>query len=167
MGKMNKLARYLDSVCILFKDFEPMQGEDPAPTAEFVSYRIEDGKTIITRFCSLCEMNEDDVIKQTGTDFIYIGDCPHEENPHRTFTSGRICNALILQFRNTHGKEPDGARLFAKHEPGADGYTVCCEYTNEKPYSVAYAFMLEDNLPKQWSPAAKRFLEGGKHENET
>lgn len=162
MSKMNELGQYLDGTCILFKDYEPMQGEEAAPTAAFVNFRYEDGKTIITRYCSCCEMNEDDVIEETGTDYIYIGDCPHEENPYPFFPSARISKALILQFRNTHGKEPDGARLFAKHEMGADGYTVCCEYTNEKPYSVAYAFMLEDSLPEKWSPAALRYLETGK-----
>jgi len=161
MSKMKELGQYLDGVCILFKDFEPMRGEEPAPKADFISYRVEDGKTIITRYCSLCEMNEDDVIEQTGTDYIYIGECPHEEEPFKQYHSARICRALILQFRNTHGAEPDGARLYHKYERGQDGHSVFCEYTNEKPYSVAYAFMLESNLPEKWSPAAKRYLERG------
>ena len=161
MSKMNQLGQYLDGKCILFHDYEPMHGEEPAPEAKYVSYRLELGVAVITRYCSVCEMNEDDRI-EPGIDYIYIADCPHEENPHRFFPSGRICTALILQFRNTHGKEPDGARLYAKHEPGADGYTVCCEYTREKPMSAAYAFMLEDNVPEKWSPAALRYLETGK-----
>ena len=164
MGKMKELGQYLQGVCIHFADLQDelvLPGDPPLPVADFVNYRIEDGKTIIVRHCQGCDELEEDVIEQTGKDYIYIGDCPHEEEPHRFFPSRRICDALILQFRNTHGKEPDGARLFAKHEMGADGYTVCCEYTNEKPYSVAYAFMLEDNLPKKWSPAALHYLERG------
>lgn len=158
MGKANVLGHYLNGVCILFKDFEPMRGEDPAPTAEFVSYRLEDGKTIITRFCSLCEMNEDDVI-EPGKDYVYIGECPHEEEPFRRYHSSNICKALIIQLRNTHGKEPNGARLYAKYERGQDGYSVFCEYDNEKPYSFAYALLMEDGLPEKWSPAAKHYLE--------
>jgi len=160
MGKMNELSQYLDGVCILFKDYEPMRGEEPAPEAKYVSYRYEDGKTIISRYCSCCEMIEDDVI-EPGIDFIYIGDSPHEEEPYGKYPSSRYCQALIIQLRNTHGKEPDGARLYKKFEAGADGYEVCCEYDKEKPFSAAYAFMIESNLPEKWSPAAKRYLETG------
>lgn len=165
MGKMKELGQYLEGVCIHFADLQnvcPLPGDPPLPIADFVSYRIEDGKTIIVRHCQGCDELEEDVIEQTGTDFIYIGDCPHDEDPFHKYPSSRICQALIIQLRNTYGKEPDGARLYAKFEGGCDGYTVCCEYTREKPFSVAYAYMLESNLPEKWSPAALRYLETGK-----
>lgn len=160
MGKMNDLMKYLDGVCILFKDYEPMRGEEPAPEAKFVTYRMEDGKCIISRMCSCCEMLEEDVI-EPGTDYLYIGNCPESENPFGRYSSERICRAYIIQLRNVFGKEPDGARLYGRYESGEGGYTVCCEYTYEKPYSVAYAFMLESELQEHWTPAAKRYLEGG------
>lgn len=161
MGKMNELSQYLDGHCIHFADAIQFPEDDPIPTAKYVSYRYEDGKTIVSRYCSACEEIEEDVI-EPGKDYIYIADCPHEEDPYGLYPSSRICQAFILQLRNTYGKEPNGARLYAKFESGADGYTVCCEYTKEIPFSVAYAFMLEGNLPEKWSPAAKRYLETGK-----
>ena len=165
MGKMKELGQYLQGVCIHFADLQDelsLPGDPPLPIADFVNDRIEDGKTIIVRHCQGCDELEEDVIEQTGTDFIYIADAPNDEDPYGTYPSSRICQALIIQFRNTYGPEPDGARLYAKFERGSDGYTVCCEYTYEKPYSVAYAFMLESNTPDKWTPAAKRYLETGK-----
>ena len=161
MGKMKELGQYLQGTCIHFEGCVQMDFDDPLPTADFVNYRVEGENVIIVRHCNGCDELEEDVITP-GKDFIYICDCPNDEEPFEFFPSARICKAMILQFRNTHGKEPDGARLYAKFESGADGYTVCCEYTREKPFSAAYAFMLESNVPEKWSPAALRYLETGK-----
>ena len=164
MSKMKELGQYLRSVCTHFADIQderPLPGDPPLPIADFVTYRMDGENCIIVRHCQGCDELEEDVITP-GKDFIYIADCPHEEDPFGTYPSRKICEALMIQFRNTHGKEPDGARLYAKFEGGCDGYTVCCEYTREKPYSAAYAFMMEDSVPEKWSPAALRYLETGK-----
>ena len=160
MGKMKELGQYLRGTCIHFTDAIQFPGDEPIPTADFVRYYMKDGNAIIVRHCNGCDELEEDVITP-GKDYIYIGDCPNDEDPYGQYPTVRICWALILQLRNTYGPEPDGAKLFAKHEAGADGYTVCCEYTREKPFSAAYAFMIEDSLPEKWSPAAKRYLETG------
>jgi hypothetical protein len=160
MSKMKNLSEYLSGTCVFYHGCDPFPDEDPFPTADYLTYETRDGKTFIKQYCNGCEEQEEYEVTP-GKDFIYIGECPHDEDPFHKYPSSRICQALIIQLRNTYGREPDGARLYAKFERGADGYEVCCEYHNEKPLSFAYALMLESNLPERWSPAAKRYLEGG------
>ena len=165
MAKLKNLSEYLQGVCIHFKelqDIAPLPGDEPLPIADYLTYRQDElnDQVIITRYCHGCQEREEEAIKYEE-DFIYIADCPESEDPFHKYPSSRICQALILQLRNTYGHEPDGARLYAKYEAGTGGYTVCCSYKTQYPLSVAYAFMLESNVPEKWSPAAKRYLEGG------
>ena len=122
-----------------------------------------DGDTVKKIYaCHIC--NTTHVIEEAVVDdFIYIGDAPSDEyDCYKQYTTSTICQALIIQLRNTFGKEPDGAHLARKFEGGADGYTVVCHYNTGKPESEAYAYMLEGNLPERWSGAALTYLESTK-----
>jgi len=176
MKKVN-LEEYMAGVCPLFydmstkeqKEYEAeLQKEGASIYTTFVDSEVK-GQTVINRYrCTCCApKGEESIIHEieipAEKDYVYIGSGVANDNCG--LVTAVTCRALIIQLRNTFGNEPEGARLFAKSE--ADGYKeVVCEYDTRFPKSVGYAFMLEGNLPEEWSPAAKRFIEevkSGKH----
>jgi hypothetical protein len=146
--------------CQMFDDMpaEALKAEKDAGydvTAPFTRVEQRCGQIFHIHTCNFCGLEEE---YELYADYLYIGDCPSEEEPFKTYTTAQICKALIIQLRNTFGYEPEGARLEARYEAGSDGRTVVCHYEPKKPLSVAYAFMLEGHLPERWSPSAKEFL---------
>jgi len=100
-----------------------------------------------------------EVEHEVENDFIYLSTTPsEEEDAYKFHVSSVLCAAMITQYRNTFGDEPEGARLTRKFEAGEDAYTVVCEWNSKFPLSYAYAMMLEHNMPEHWSPAAKAYL---------
>ena len=167
MGKVKQLAEYLKKCCPLWDDlnYKEKKETEACFNAEGLSMyldfnRVEevDGITNWVYPCELC--GEEHFIPMHTGDFDYLGQTPtEEEDSCMKYTSNQTCHALLLQLRNTHGKEPEGARLAVKSEPGGGGYyEVVCYWDPKYPMSYAYSLMLEGNMPKNWSPAAKAYL---------
>lgn len=100
-----------------------------------------------------------EVEHEVERDFVYLSTTPsEEEDAYKYHVSSTLCKAMIMQYRNTFGVEPEGAELKRRYEAGADAYEVVCYWDSRFPMSYAYAMMLEHNMPEHWSPAAKKFL---------
>ncbi len=111
-------------------------------------------------FCEECN-EEEHVTVPVETDYIYLAECPNDEDPFKKYTSHKVACAMAMQLRNTW-VIPKGAEIRIKREVGGGGYyTVVCYYNTMYPYAVEFAYFLEGNIPDNWSPAAKRYLEGG------
>lgn len=91
-------------------------------------------------------------------DSIPIGSSPVEEDCAQVGSDDyssrarKECRRFIELIRRTLGPEPEGARLFVKanqHDYGVY-YEVECEFDDEIPESVKYAFMVEEKAPKKW-----------------
>lgn len=175
MKKVN-LEEYMQGVCPMFSDLDSkeerefekeFQKEGVSLYTTFIDSKVE-GQIVTNRYrCTCCApAGETSVIHEVKipveTDYVYIGSGVANDNCG--MVTAVTCRALIIQLRNTFGNEPEGARLFAKNE--SDGYKeVVCQYDTRYPKSIAYAFMLEGNLPAEWSPAAKRFIDAVKTVN--
>jgi hypothetical protein len=143
------------------KEYEAeMNKEGVSIYTDFVKHEMRDDKLIYTYACSCCapagETIEHEREMPIERDYLYIGSAPSEEDC--VFPSVLGCKALILQLRNTYGNEPEGAQLVAKYEAGEDGYEVMCYFDTQHPMSMAYAYMIEGNLPEKWSQAAKDYI---------
>ncbi len=165
MANMKKLAEYAKGVCPLYVDMDykeqtefekALQEEGISLYTDFLKSEIKADGVHYFHACSHCNTVHE-LVLPIETDFVYIGQAPHDDDRYSNYTSWLTCKALIIQLRNTFGTEPEGARLFLKTE--ADGYKeVCCEYDTRFPMSYAYAMMLEGGLPEKWSKAALEFL---------
>lgn len=127
---------------------------------QFLNHELNEDGSLVTYFyqcnsCGTTHAREFD----TGPDFVYIGECPSEEDPFRKYTTMQTCMALREQLRNTYGREPEGAQLVIRYEAGMDGNTVVCVFDMAHPMSYAYAMLLEGGLPERWSPKAIEILE--------
>lgn len=165
MANEIKLAAQLNGRCVHFGDFSDKELLDAGLkteelSAKYLGYELVNETTIRMKYyCNYCK-EEEIVEKPVEEDFLYIGDCPYDEDPYKQYSSRKAAQAFALQLKNTFGNPPDGAHIRVAREEGGGGYyTVVCDYTTGKPLSVAYAFMLEGNLPAKWSPAALTFLQ--------
>ena len=114
-------------------------------------------------FCNHCKKEEFHVVPK-DQDFIYIGECPIDENPFPKLTSRITCMAFKQQLQNTYSI-PKGGALRIKTELGGGGYyEVVADYNMEYPESYAWALFLEGNTPERWSPKAKAILKGDTNE---
>lgn len=98
-------------------------------------------------------------------DSLYIGESPADEpcSPviNGEFDSQRVraeLNALIHQLRRMHGDEPEGARLKIKSENNGEYLTVYCDFDDNFPESVEYAFKCESDYPEHWDKEALKEL---------
>lgn len=165
MAKTQGLMAYMNGECPDWTDFSTAELKEMDMTrkdieATFINWeKIDDGHIRLDYMCAFCnEVHE--VIEEIRADYEYIADCPYDEEPYKLYPSQVVCQAFRLQLRNTFGKEPKGAELQIRHEQGGGGYfTVVCSWDGENPLARAYAMMLEGNVPANWSPAAKKFLE--------
>lgn len=165
MANMKKLAEYAKGVCPLYYDLDyrereefeqAFQEEGVSIYTDFVKAEVKDDGVHYFHSCTHCNEIHERVLP-IETDYVYIGQAPSDDDRYSNYTSWLICTALIVQLRNTFGKEPEGARLYLKTE--ADGYKeVCCEFNTQFPLSYAYAMMLEGNLPEKWSNGALEYL---------
>lgn len=162
-----KLQEYLTGVCPLYEDLDILDREGKK---EMLDMLAKEGCTPDTVFlraeqradgmhyfyqCPNCEMEEEKVLP-IEKDFLYIGSGPADDERYSNYTSWLTCTALLIQLKNTFGSPPEGARVHLRQESGY--MEVVCDYDTRFPLSMAYAFMLEGNLPAKWSPAAIRFL---------
>lgn len=165
MSKMKELQQYLTIRCPMWEDLTRAECKEFDVDFEdfecqFLTHKLsEDGSRVTYTYqcnnCGTTHEREFDV----ESDFVYIGECPSDEDPFRKYTTMQTCMALREQLREVFGPEPEGARLAIKYEAGADGYTVICVFTMAHPMSYAYAMKLEGNLPEKWSPKAIKILE--------
>lgn len=173
MAKMKDLSEYMGSICVHFLELieidgsiDNVIGEEQKRGIDVSAYYVrstkencEEGMIAHIYHCNLCNEEERHEVK-IETDSVYIGDCPHEEDPYKKYNSLKVARAFVLQLKNSF-VEPLGANIRVNREQGGGGYyDVVCDYSTEYPYSLAFALMLESSLPEKWSPAAKRFLEG-------
>ena len=91
-------------------------------------------------------------------DYVNVGSSPANEPCAQLGTDdySRVaraeCKRFIEVIRAALGPEPDGARLYVKgnaHDFGTY-YEVVCEYDEEKPESVDYAYRCESDAPADW-----------------
>jgi len=98
-------------------------------------------------------------------DYIDIGPTPVDEsceqlgpnyNPARAKAE---CRAYINQLRRVYGEEPEGARLRITSNPHDFGtyHEVVCNFDDEYPASVEYAFKLEEGC-ENWDEEARAEL---------
>ena len=175
MANMKRLQHYLKGTCELLSDLDYSDKKEmlkiyqdivPGIKAEdfdtdFIDYEIDEAAGRVTyKFqCRVCDLVHEKTM-DIETDYLYIGSCPsEEEGSYRHYTSHQLCIALIRQLVNTFGAPPQGAELKPKYEAGEDGYEVVCYFNTRYPMSMAYAYMLEAELPKHWSTAAILTLE--------
>jgi len=98
---------------------------------------------------------------------IDIGSAPPTENcaqvgtPDYDERARRECRALINLLRRTLGPEPIGARLCLRSNPHDFGtyLSVVCEFDEERPESVEYAYRCESQTPSEWDDEARHELE--------
>jgi hypothetical protein len=91
-------------------------------------------------------------------DFIDVGCSPTGESCAQVGTdeyhqrARRECRAYIAQLRRLFGTEPDGAHLSIKSNPHDFGsyLSVICQYDDQLPTSVEYAFRCESESPETW-----------------
>lgn len=168
MAKMKKLQDYLKGVCPIYADLNyderqdwerELNKEGVSIFTEFRRHELneQDKRVNYVYWCEHCQQEHIKTV-DIEEDFLYIGSCPSDENPFDRFTSRQTCQALITQLRNMFGREPEGAQLLAKYERGSDGYEVVCSYNTGLPLSMAYAYMLEAELPLRWSRSALEYL---------
>lgn len=160
---MNTICKdYLELVDVTYSETEVIrdakeQGEDI--TARYL--RCERANATHMRYVYFCESHQAEESAEVliETDFIYIADCPSEEDPYKRYDSSKVCRAFLVQLKNTF-VIPKGASLKIRREEGGGGYyTVVCWFTTEHPESLAFAYELEGNVPEYWSETAKRFLD--------
>lgn len=88
---------------------------------------------------------------------ISLGPTPSDEEcqqvPYADVAAARAeCRRYIGLIRKTLGAEPEGARLVIKrneHEFGTY-FDVECEYDDNNPQALAYAFRCEAEAPTVW-----------------
>ena len=175
MANVKRLQQYLKCTCELLSDLSYLEEkemlkvyQDIVPdikredfNTEFIDCEIDEAAGRVTyRFrCKVCDLVHERTM-DIETDYLYIGSCPsEEENSFKQYTSHQLCIALIRQLVNTFGAPPQGAELKPKYEAGEDGYEVVCYFNTRYPMSMAYAYMLEAELPKRWSATAILTLE--------
>ena len=75
--------------------------------------------------------------------------------------SRKECRVFKNQLRRLFGPEPEGAVLKIKSFPHDFGSyrEVVCEFDDNYPESVEYAFKLEAETPENWDEQAKEELE--------
>lgn len=97
-------------------------------------------------------------------DYLNIGPTPCDEKCIGVGENRRKelaeCRIFANQIRRVLGAEPDGARLIVKSFPHDFGtYSeVCCEYDDNLPASVEYAFKCESESPANWDAIAQAEL---------
>lgn len=165
MSKMKKLEEYMTIRCPLWEDVTRAECKEAGVNYEdfdckFLHHEVDAVNGTVSYFyqCDACDTVHE-VRHAVETDFVYIGECPSEENPFKKYTTHQTCQALRVQLRTQFGTEPEGAELLVKYEGGADGYTMVCRFDTRFPLSLAYAYMLEGNLPEKWSKEAIEVLE--------
>lgn len=171
MAKHPELSEYMINVCVHILELIDVDGSIDAVIGEEQKRGLDvsahytrsskegckDGYINHFYRCNLCN-REEAHLTEIVDDYIYIGDCPEEENPFDKYPSRLVAKALVLQLNNTY-VVPLGAKIGVKREEGGGGYyTVVCHYNTAYPYAVAFAYMLESNLPTRWSPSAQTFL---------
>lgn len=175
MANIKKLTEYLNGTCELMSDLNHCEKkemlkiyQDIMPgikmsdfETDFLDHVLDEaaGKVTYRYWCGVCDMIHEQVLN-IETDFVYIGNCPTEEDDSfDSYTTSQMCRALTTQLINTFGNPPQGAKLMTRYEHGEDGYEVVCEFNTRYPMSLAYAYMLESELPKRWSASAIAVLE--------
>jgi hypothetical protein len=91
-------------------------------------------------------------------DYVYIGSTPSAEDCQQvgeTYDKWKArleCEVFRNQIRRQLGKEPEGARLKLKTEYHDFGSYIelVCEFDDELPESVDYAFRCESDAPEHW-----------------
>ncbi len=167
MANVKRLQEYLQGTCVLYQDIDWMNREDKKGfladlAAEgFVEHipfvraeKKEEGMLYVYN-CPNCEI-EHEVLMPIEWDFLYIGQGPADDDRYSNYTSWLTCQALLIQLTSTFGNPPEGAELRLRQESGY--IEIVCYFNTELPLSMAYAFMLEGNLPEKWSQAALDFL---------
>lgn len=99
-------------------------------------------------------------------DFMYLGETPSDESCVQVGAGdGGYTNTLhmrqeqqvmIRYLRRLFGLEPQGAALKIRSEQHDFGelLTIVCEYRDDEPRSVEYAFKLEKEWPERWDEIA-------------
>lgn len=168
MANEKKLQEQLKGVCELYQDIDWMSKEDKkaflaecaaegfVPDTTFLRAEKQTDGMHYIYMCPNCEI-EHETIMPIERDFLYIGQAPADDDRYSNYTSWLTCQALLIQLTNTFGNPPEGGELRLRQESGY--MEIVCYYNTEFPLSMAYAFMLEGNLPSKWSPAALAFLQ--------
>lgn len=91
-------------------------------------------------------------------DFLHIGAAPAEEDcvqlgaENYSARASEECRRFIALIRKRLGQEPPGARLRVGSFPHDFGTykEVVCDFDDEIPASVEYAFKVEAEAPSRW-----------------
>ena len=160
------LVGYCEHVTELIESFYPvkevlkdMNLTNEEGTRNYLRTEPADNGVFYVYWCNNCKKEENEYI-EAESDYLYIGECPVDENPFPEYTSYQTCIAFLLQLTNTW-VIPKGGRLAIKTELGGGGYhMIVAHYQTMYPESLAWAMFLEGNTPEKWSPAAYKLLKG-------
>lgn len=97
-------------------------------------------------------------MKKSSRDRVELGPTPSDEDCAQVGTDNyrerafEECRKYIALIRQKMGTEPRGARLKITSNPHDFGtyYEVVCEYDDQFPRSVDYAFACESDGPQTW-----------------
>lgn len=105
-------------------------------------------------------------------DYLSIGPTPCDEDCAQVGSENyqqralKECHSFLKQLRRQFGVEPRGAKLYIQNFPH-DGrnfgeivyyYEVVCEFDDDIPESVNYAFQCENEAWQKWDNEAKAEL---------